>query len=89
MGTQPAWRGVAWRGLVPIYTRCYDKFKRYFIQAGRSLVFNLPARIYFAKGGREGRAGPGDAISRGAGFLFARLDPRPTRFLLRAASVAA
>lgn len=34
------------------YTRCYDQFKRYFIQAGRSLVFNLPARIYFAKATR-------------------------------------
>lgn len=47
VGTQ-AGSGV---GRVPIHTRCYDKFKRYFIQAGRSLVFNLPARIYFAKVG--------------------------------------
>lgn len=52
------------------YTRCYDQFKRYFIQAGRSLVFNLPARIYFAKATRGRNVGrrashPGDAISRG------------------------
>lgn len=59
------------------YTRCYDQFKRYFIQAGRSLVFNLPARIYFAKATRgrnvEKRVShPGDAISRGGSVC---LDP--------------